>query len=116
VPVLFVIKPFANFGILVGPQVGLNIYKSVSEGENTYSGSDFDDIFEGVGGKDAFKSLDLAAVLGVQYTFINHLTIGVRYNLGLTDMFSGTISDSGISAKVSGWKNNVAQVSIGWAF
>jgi hypothetical protein len=116
VPVLFEIKPFANFGILVGPQVGLNIYKSASNGEETYSGSDFDDSFEEIGGSDLFKSLDFAVALGVQYTFINHLTIGARYNLGLTNTFSSTVSESIVNVNVSGWKNNVAQVSIAWSF
>jgi opacity protein-like surface antigen len=112
IPVLLDIKPFAGFSILVGPQIGFNIYKSATAelgGESeTISGSDFDDAF----GSDSFKSIDFAVVGGLQYTFIDHLTVGARYNFGLTNAFS--ISESG--ADMTGWKNGVIQVSVGWTF
>ena len=112
IPVLLDIKPFANFSILVGPQIGFNIYKSATAsaaGESeTVSGSDFDNAF----GEDTFKSFDFAVVGGLQYTFIEHLTVGARYNFGLTNAFS--LSDSGVD--VNGWKNSVIQISVGWTF
>jgi opacity protein-like surface antigen len=118
VPLLFEYKPFADFGILVGPQIGLNIYKSATNSENdeTISGSEFDEQLGSVFGEGFFKSFDFAVALGVQYTLIDHLTIGARYNLGLTNTFSTTVTESGVSVKTSGWKNNVIQVSIGWKF
>ncbi|MDR1348075.1 MAG: PorT family protein [Prevotellaceae bacterium] len=112
IPILVDIKPFANFSVLVGPQIGFNMYKSISSGGETMSGSDFDKAFEEEFGKSPFKSLDFAAVIALQYTFIEHLTVGARYNIGLTNAFS--ISESGASAK--GWKNNVFQLSVGWTF
>ncbi|MDR1198205.1 MAG: PorT family protein [Prevotellaceae bacterium] len=112
IPILVDIKPFANFSVLVGPQIGFNIYKSVTSDGETISGSDFDKSLEEEFGKNPFKSLDFAAVIALQYTFIEHLTVGARYNIGLTNAFS--ISESGASAK--GWKNNVLQLSVGWTF
>jgi opacity protein-like surface antigen len=116
IPVLLDIKPFANFSILVGPQIGFNIYKSATEGNETLSGSDFDDSFEAALGKNALKSFDFAVVGGFQYTFIDHLTIGARYNFGLTNAVSTSVRDSGVDVDVKGWKNNVIQVSVGWTF
>jgi opacity protein-like surface antigen len=112
VPILVDIKPFANFSVLVGPQIGFNIYKSMSAEGETVSGSDFDKAFEAEFGKNPFKSFDFAAVIGLQYTFIEHLTIGARYSIGLANAFS--ISESGADAK--GWKNNTFQFSVGWTF
>jgi opacity protein-like surface antigen len=112
IPVLVDIKPFENFSVLVGPQIGFNIYKSISGNGETLSGSDLDEYFEAALGKKPFQSFDFAAVVGVQYTFIEHLTVGARYNIGLTNAFS--FSESGVDVK--GWKNNVIQVSVGWTF
>jgi opacity protein-like surface antigen len=112
IPVLLDIKPFANFSILVGPQFGFNIYKSANDGSETLSGSEFEKSFESVFGENALNDFDFAVVGGLQYTFIEHLTIGVRYNFGLTNMCSTKLSD----ADVKGWKNNVIQISVGWAF
>jgi opacity protein-like surface antigen len=116
IPILLDIKPFANFSILVGPQIGFNIYKSATitttADETTKSGSDLDDYLEEEFGKNPFKSFDFAAVVGVQYTFIEHLTVGARYDLGLTNTFS--LSESGVDT--TGWKNSVIQISVGWTF
>lgn len=116
IPVLLDIKPFANFSILIGPQIGFNMYKSSTasaEGiSETISGNDFDDEF----GEDTFKSFDFAIVGGVQYTFIDHLTIGARYNFGLTNAFSSSVNESGVDVDVTGWKNSVIQISAGWTF
>jgi opacity protein-like surface antigen len=116
VPVLLDIKPFAGFSVLVGPQIGFNIYKSATFGDKTYSGSDFDKEFEDAFGEKPFQSFDLAAVIGVQYTFIDHLTVGARYNIGLTDAFNMSVSASGITTDATGWKNSVIQISVGWTF
>ena len=112
IPVLLDIKPFANFSILVGPQIGFNIHKSATAKGETISGSDFDDFF----GEDTFKSFDFAVVGGLQYTFIEHLTIGARYNFGLTNACSTSMRESGVDVDVKGWKNSVIQISVGWTF
>ncbi|MDR2801891.1 MAG: PorT family protein, partial [Prevotellaceae bacterium] len=99
------------------PQIGLNVYKSVSANGKTFSGSGFNDPFRGIG-EDFFKTIDIAVALGLQYTFLKHLTIGARYNLGLTNAFnvSTPIDDEGVNADFSGWKNSTIQASVGWAF
>jgi hypothetical protein len=116
IPVLLDIKPFPNFSILIGPQIGFNIYKSASVSVGGYtetiSGSDFDDAF----GEDSFKSFDFAVVGGIQYTFVEHLTIGARYNFGLTNALSTSTSESGGDVDIKGWKNSAIQISIGWTF
>jgi hypothetical protein len=113
VPVLLDIKPLPGLSILVGPQIGFNIYKSATNEGETISGSDFDVI---TNGSDGFNGIDFAAVIGAQYTFIGHLVLGARYNIGLTNTFSQTVNSSGINVDVTGWKNNVLQVSLGWIF
>jgi opacity protein-like surface antigen len=114
VPVLLDIKPFAGFSILVGPQIGINLYKSMSNGDESISGSDLADQLEAVGTK--INTIDFAAVLGVQYTFIGHLTVGARYNFGFTPAigFTDEAKDAGMS--MSGGANRVIQVSVGWTF
>jgi hypothetical protein len=102
---------------LVGPQFGLNIYKSLTAEGETISGSDFDnDYLKEEFGTNPFKSLDVAVVLGVQYTFIEHLNIGLRYNLGLTNSISGSVVEEGVKEEFKGWKNRVFQLSVGWVF
>lgn len=127
-PLLFEIKPVANFGILVGPQFGLNVSRKVtvtffddywnwriatypdSSGKKsvTKSGSDFDDeIFNG-----GLKRFDTAMVFGLQYT-IQRLTIGARYNLGLADSHD---FPTGYGSDTKGWRSNVIQVGLGFSF
>jgi opacity protein-like surface antigen len=102
VPVLLDIKPFANFSILAGPQIGFNVYKSATATVNGV------DVTVKGGDLEGYKSIDFAVVGGLQYTFIEHLTIGARYNIGLTDTFS--------HENAKGAKAGVLQVSLGWTF
>ncbi|MDR0694447.1 MAG: PorT family protein [Prevotellaceae bacterium] len=114
VPILLDIKPVPNLSILVGPQVGINVSKKMSIGGISISGSELNDLLEEAGTK--INTLDIAAVLGVQYTIINHLTIGARYNFGFTPALGLTqeAKDAGLS--ISGVGNRVIQVSVGWSF
>ena len=124
-PLLFEIKPIANFGILIGPQLGLNVSRKVTatyfddwwnryialygydiKKSVTISGSDFDNQFY------KLKKLDAAMVFGVQYT-IQRVIIGARYNLGLVD---GVDFPTGYGNDVKGWKSNVIQASLGFSF
>ncbi|MDR1348706.1 MAG: PorT family protein [Prevotellaceae bacterium] len=97
-----------EFSVFAGSQIGFNISRKVtwSDGSNA-SGSKLDDMLK----PEKINTLDIAAVLGVQYMFMEHLTVGARYNFGLTDGSSG----SG-DYKVKGNKHNVIQVSVGWTF
>ena len=97
--------------VLVGPQFGLNIYRSMKAGtEETLSGSKFDEVIkENLG---SFKSFDVAIGMGVQYTFAKNILVSARYNLGVTPAVSK--SEGGLTA--SGWRNNSLQLSIGYTF
>ena len=133
-PLLLEIKPipFVNLGILAGPQFGMNLSKKLTVsafGETeTLSNSDIDDAMKELeketGTTNPLKKMDIGLVMGLQYTFLDKITIGARYNLGLTNGFDfmqsfdlsevGDIGRVKVSAK--GWKNNVFQVSIGFSF
>jgi opacity protein-like surface antigen len=110
IPILLDIKPFKDFSILVGPQIGFNVYKSISDDETTIKGSDYEDFLKSLGLKS--NALDFAAIIGVQYTFIDHLSVGVRYNWG----FTKTIQSDASGIEVSGGTNGVIQATIGWRF
>ena len=110
-PLLLEIKPVANLGILVGPQVGYNVIRKATasiEGiKETISGSEFDDIFPD------FKKIDVGATIGVQYTFAEHLQVGARYYLGLIDALD--VTEGGLG-NYKGLKSNVFQLSLGYVF
>ncbi|MDR0668057.1 MAG: PorT family protein [Prevotellaceae bacterium] len=114
VPVLLDIKPIPNLSVFVGPQIGFNVYKSLSNGDESYSGSELDDLLSE--GRTKLNAVDVAAVVGVQYTFIEHLTVGVRYNFGFTP--SRGVTDEGKDAgqSISGCSHRVIQLSVGWLF
>ena len=105
IPILLDIKPFANFSILVGPQIGINVYKGAKaeiEGiSGSISGSEFEDEFGKV------NTIDFAAALGVQYAIGGHFVISARYNLGLTKTFKDAEEGSA---------NRVFQFGVGWTF
>ncbi|MCL2738718.1 MAG: PorT family protein [Bacteroidales bacterium] len=127
-PLLFEIRPISNFGILIGPQLGLNVSRKVKitffddywdrhiasypnsdkKKSVTILGSDFDDeIFNG-----GLKRFDAAMVFGLQYT-IQRAIIGARYNLGL---INGNNFQTGYGSATKGWKCNVIQVGLGYSF
>jgi len=110
VPVLFEVKPITNFSLLVGPQVGLNVSRSMSYGGESISGSDYDDLLKEGGEK--FNTLDFAAVVGVQYTVMGKFLMGARYNLGFSPVIDTDLSN----VKVTGDANRVIQLSVGWMF
>ena len=113
IPILFEVKPITGLSLLIGPQLGLNVYRSASAEGETISGSDFDDWISSDDlplGK--FKSFDVSVAMGLQYTFSENFHVGARYNLGVTAPINR--SESGVT--VSGWKNNVIQLSVGYAF
>jgi len=130
-PLLLEIKPIVNFGILVGPQLGLNVSRSLTvtffddywelhiatypdtwlKKTETISGSDYDNQYF------RLKKFDTSIVFGLQYT-IKKLTIGARYNLGLANNYY-FYEDGGTTIKgtvTKGLKSNVIQASLGYVF
>ncbi len=109
VPLLFEVKPITNFSLFVGPQIGINISKSL-DASGTIAGIEIpsDLINEYIGGAIETKTIDFAAVVGVQYAIMNHFLISARYNLG----FTPALDYEG----VKGSANRVIQIGIGWQF
>ena len=118
VPVLLDIKPFQTpLSFFIGPQFGCCLNRTFSNdhrmGEHRYSD---------------FKDFDFTAVLGVQYTVMEHLTLGLRYNCGLTPSFAydydyhyeyelnGEIITENSKGTFKGYRNSVVQLSVGWTF
>ena len=110
IPVLLDIKPFTNFSILVGPQIGFNVYKSQSVGGESVSGSDLTDMMKAGGRK--LNAIDFAAVVGVQYAIMDHFLVSARYNFG----FTKTILPDADRFEISGGNNGVIQIGVGYQF
>jgi hypothetical protein len=107
---LKLIPSLPELSFFAGSQIGFNISRKVSWSDgSSASGSDLDKILEQSGEK--INTFDIAGVIGAQYTFMEHLTLGARYNMGITNGSSGL---SGV--KVSGNRHNVIQLSFGWTF
>jgi len=134
-PLLIEIKPFTftNLGILIGPQFGMNLSKELSisisnpelikylEIKATFTNSDIDDFVdellkENPNSKNPFKKMDSGLVMGLQYPFLDKMTICARYYLGLTDSFNLYLKNDDITARLKGWKNSVFQISMGISF
>ncbi|MDR2563243.1 MAG: PorT family protein [Prevotellaceae bacterium] len=111
IPILFEVKPITGLSLLVGPQIGLNVSRSGKLGDTNYSGSKFDELTKDSFGCD-FKKFDFSIALGLQYALPMNIYLGARYNLGVIAPIN--YSESGIT--VSGWKHNVIQLSVGYAF
>ncbi len=112
IPLLYSFKPARKvpFNILIGPQFGYCIYRD-------YGGQDLKDFLittraEGITDVKT-RNFDIALSFGVEYTFIKHLVLGLRYNLGLLDTQSFSFG-YGIESKAD--KNRVLDLSVGWTF
>jgi len=117
VPILFEVKPVTNLSIFVGPQIGLNIGKTISIGgiasvdyldyvnlaaeELTHQPKTFE-----------FNTIDVAAVVGLQYAIMGKILISARYNIGFTPTLTSNFS----GLTVSGGNNRVIQIGVGYQF
>ena len=120
IPLLLEFKPVDKLGILLGPQLGFNVSRSATstlDGEKeTISGSDFDDAFTGDNGEKILKNFDASLAIGLQYALAEKVTIGARFNLGLTNSLSYSTTEEGMKISEKGWKNNVFQIGIAYSF
>jgi hypothetical protein len=99
-----------KFSLEAGPQIGFLLnadsdydYSETIAGE-TYSESGTTDI------KDFINSTDFAINFGAGYDFNEKISLGLRYNLGLTDV------EKDLEPGASGIKNSVFQLSFGYKF
>jgi hypothetical protein len=108
------LKPAPSFSIFVGPQIGINVYSSMTAGEESISGDDLKDYLADNYCK--INTYDVSLVVGLQCLIMDHFTIGARYNIGFTPILGITddAKDAGIS--ISGLANRVLQFSVGWTF
>lgn len=103
---------FGNLGVYVGPQFGFAVVASkTSEGTSNLGvniakkTTKYD--------KDDYNAFDLSLSLGACYNFYGNLGVDVRYNLGLTNVF--TDNAAGSSAKPYG-KNGAIQLGLIYTF
>ena len=107
-PLLLEVKPFKSpLSFLAGPQVGYCVSRSFY-GYGIY----FD--------KDRYKNFDFAVAWGLQYSLNEHLSLGLRHNIGLTPSckFDDTYTFEGESWGISytGEHNKVLHLSVCWTF
>lgn len=82
------------FSVEAGPQIGILLSAKID-------GEDF---------KDETKSIDFGVNFGTEYDFTENFSAGLRYNLGLSNINDGEVSDD---IKVN---NSVFSLSLGYKF
>ncbi len=97
VPLMFEYKIIPRIWAQIGPQYSMMITAK----------QDGNDV------KKDFKPSEFSGVLGLQALLPVHITAGVRYVLGFTDI-NNTTATTG--AATSAWKSRMIQVSVGWRF
>ena len=106
VPVMAKYYVAEKFSLEAGPQIGFLL-----SAKNDFSYSDSGESESGkVDIKDGFKSIDFGVNFGAGYDFTENLSVGVRYNLGLSNIAEKV---EGSDAKV---KNSVFSLSVGYKF
>ena len=102
IPVMAKYYVAEGFSLEAGPQIGFLTsakYKIESEGNDSE-----------VDAKDDFESVDFGVNFGAGYDFTENLSVGLRYNLGLSNVYK---TEAGDDFKNS---NNVFSVSLGYKF
>ena len=102
IPVMAKYYVAEGFSLEAGPQIGFLTsakYKIESEGNEVEAD-----------GKDDFESVDFGVNFGAGYDFTENLSVGLRYNLGLSNVYK---TEAGDDFKNS---NNVFSVSLGYKF
>jgi long-subunit fatty acid transport protein len=102
IPVMFKYYAAAKFSLEAGPQIGFLVDSKLKT--NVIGQSVSQDA------KDIFESIDFGLNLGAGYDFTKKLSVGIRYNLGLTNVMK---TESGDNSEV---KNSVFSLSVGYKF
>jgi hypothetical protein len=104
VPVMFKLYVAEKFNVEVGPQVGFLVSaKSVAQIEGN-SQKVKNDI------KEIFNTVDFGVNFGAAYDLDQHFALGIRYNLGLSNIGK---NEEGDSSKVN---NSVFSLGLGYKF
>ena len=106
IPVMAKYYAADKFSLEFGPQIGFltsakDDYTATESGVTVSGNEDIKDIFE---------SVDFGVNFGAGYDFTENLSVGLRYNLGLSNIAK---TEAGDDTKIS---NNVFSLSLGYKF
>lgn len=102
VPIMLKYNVAEKFNLEVGPQIGFLTSAKTSTKIDGYSQATEQDI------KDFFESVDFGLNFGLGYDFSNKVSGGIRYNLGLSNIFKTESEDN------SKTQNSVFSLSIAY--
>jgi opacity protein-like surface antigen len=101
IPLLLRAELANKFHAVFGPQVGIHL-SSEAEGSDG-------DVSVSMDADDAMKDLDLALAMGFEYDITDKFSVGLRYNLGLSEFIDEDAGDSDV-------KHSVFQLGASFAF
>ena len=106
IPVMAKFYATEKFSIEAGPQIGflLSAKSKFDETEDGITVSGDTDV------KDSFESIDFGVNFGAGYDFTENLNVGLRYNLGLSNIAK---TEDGDDTEI---KNSVFSLSVGYKF
>lgn len=104
VPIMLKYYVADKFNLEVGPQIGFLASAKTSTKIDGFSQKTDQDV------KDFFETVDVALNFGAGYDFTEKFFAGIRYNLGVSNIFN---SESGGDSKS---QNSVFSLSVGYKF
>ncbi len=104
VPVMIKYYVADKFNLEAGPQIGFLTSAKTSTKLDGSSQTVDEDI------KDSFESVDFGLNFGAGYDFTKNVSAGIRYNLGLSNIFK---TENGDDSKT---QNSVFSLSVGYKF
>jgi opacity protein-like surface antigen len=102
VPVMIKYYVADKFNLEAGPQIGFLTSAKTSTKLDGFNQTVDDDI------KDSFESVDFGLNFGVGYDITEKVSVGIRYNLGLSNIFKTVEGDD------SKTQNSVFSLSVGY--
>jgi hypothetical protein len=104
VPVMFKYYVADKFNLEAGPQIGFLTSAETSTKVDGFNQTVDQDA------KDYFESVDFGFNLGAGYDFTNKISAGIRYNIGLSNVWKTQPGDNSES------QNSVLSLSVGYKF
>lgn len=114
IPVMAKFYVAEKFSLEAGPQIGF-LLSAKEKAEGSIGG---ENISVEADVKDGHKSIDFGVNFGAGYDFTENLSVGIRYNLGLSNIYE-TGDDSGEEIEIESdakVKNSVFSLSVGYKF
>lgn len=104
IPVMFKYYAAEKFSVEAGPQIGILTSAKTKTKLDGFSRTVEQDA------KDFFESIDFGLNLGAGYDFTENLSVGARYNIGLSNILK---TEAGDNSKLH---NGVFSLSVGYKF